>query len=58
MECRKSKTTIIMTVFFLSWLVCGCSVDKALDDWRACWTAVVALIVAIVCAAVLGWRDK
>ena len=48
----------LMTVFFLSWLVCGCSVDKALDDWRACWTAVVALIVAIVCAAVLGWRDK
>ena len=52
------KDKAIMTVFLISWLVCGCSVDKALDDWRACWVAVVALIVAIACAAVLGWRAK
>ena len=50
--------TAVGIIFFFAWLLCGCNVDQMLDDWRACWIAVVALIVAIVCAAVLGWRDK
>ena len=58
MECRKSKTTVIMTVFFIAMTLCGCSLERFFDDWRACWVAVVTLIVAIACAAVLGWRDK
>lgn len=41
-------------IFFVAWLLVGCSVEKACDDWRACVVAVVALIVAIACAAALG----
>ena len=48
----------MMYLFFAAWLLCGCSVDKMLDDWRACVVAIVALIVAIVVAAVLGWREE
>ena len=50
--------TTLMTVFFLSMVLCGCSLESFFDDWLACWVAVVTLIVAIACAAVLGWRDK
>ena len=45
-------------LFFFAWLLCGCSVDHMLDDWRAGWTAIVALIVAIVCVAVMAGKDK
>ena len=41
-------------IFFTAWLLCGSCVDMMLDDWRACWIAVVALIVAIVSAAFLA----
>ena len=41
-------------IFFVAWLVVGCSIDCICDDWRAFVIAVVALIVAIVCAAALG----
>lgn len=34
------------TAFFMAWLLCGCSIDNALDDWRACVVAVAALIVS------------
>ena len=44
-------------VFFFAWLLCGCSVDKMLDDWRAGWTAVVGLIVVILCIAVLARKE-
>ena len=48
----------LMIVFFGAWLLCGCSIDQALDDWRASVVAVVALIVAIVVAAVLGCKEE
>lgn len=44
-------------LFFISWLLCGCSIDQALDDWRAAVVAVITLITAVLSAAVLGWRD-
>ena len=43
--------------FFMSWLLCGCSIDQALDDWRACVIFVVALITAIICIAVLNTKE-
>lgn len=46
-----------MIVFLLSWLLCGCSIDQVFDDWRACVIFIIALITAVACAAVLGWRD-
>ena len=45
-------------ILFFAWLLCACSVDQMLDDWRAAWTAVVALIVVIACAAALGGSNK
>ena len=45
------------TVFFMAWLLCGCSIDSALDDWRACVVTVVALIVAIACIVVMSRRE-
>lgn len=41
-------------VFIASWLLCGCSMDQMFDDWRAAVITVVALIVTIVCTAVLA----
>lgn len=38
-------------------MLCGCSVDTMLDDWRSCIIAVVALIVAIACAAVISTKE-
>ena len=45
-------------LFFVSWLLCGCSIDQALDDWRACVIFVLALIVAIASIMALNWREK
>lgn len=45
-------------IFLMSWLLCACSVDQMLDDWRAGWTAVVALIVAIICAIAMSGKGK
>ena len=46
------------TAFFMAWLLCGCSIDNALDDWRACVVAVAALIMAIVSVAVMGDKHE
>lgn len=45
-------------IFFFAWLLCGCSIDHMLDDWRACIIFVIALIVAILCAVVLNYHDE
>lgn len=44
-------------IFFMSWLLCGCSIDQFFDDWRACVIFVVALITAIICIAVLNTKE-
>lgn len=49
---------VIPYIFFMSWLLCACSVDQMLDDWRAGWTVVVAVIVAIVCIIALNGNEK
>lgn len=47
-------------VFFTAWLLCGCSVEKICDDWRACVVFVIALIVAILAAVTVlaKYNDK
>lgn len=45
-------------IFFLAWLMCGCSVDQMLDDWRAGLIVIVALIVCIVTAMVITGGDE
>ena len=42
----------VMTVFFLAMLLCGCSVETVFDGGAP--VAVIALLVAIACAVVLG----
>ena len=45
-------------VFFTAWLLCGCSVEKIPDDWKACTVFVIGLATAILCAYVMGGGNK
>lgn len=44
-------------IFFLSWLLCGCSIDGIFDDWKACIVFIMALIVCIATALVMSGED-
>lgn len=52
------QSRMICVIFFISWLICGCSVDQAFDDPRAAWTMVVALIVIVVSAWLITGGDE
>ena len=43
-------------VFFFAWLLCGCTIDQALDNQLAGTIFAMAIIVAIACAWVIGHR--
>ena len=45
-------------IFFVSWLLCGCSIDQIFDDWRSCVIFVIALIVVIATAAAITRNDQ
>ena len=46
-------------VFFTAWVLCGCSVEKICDDWRACVIFVIALAVTVLAAGVIAMgKDK
>ena len=45
-------------VFFFAWLLCGCSVERICDDWRACVIFVIGLIVVIASAAAITRNDQ
>ena len=45
-------------IFFAAWLLCGCSVEKICDDWRACVIFVIGLIVVIATAAAITRNDQ
>lgn len=44
--------TALMTAFFLSMMLCGCSLETFFDGGAP--VAILALLVAIACAVVLG----
>lgn len=46
------KTDVLMTVFFLSWLLCGCSLETFFCDGAP--IAILSAIVAVAVAVVLG----
>ena len=48
---------LTVVLLFVSWLLCGCSVDMMFDDPRAAGTAAVALIVMVACTVALNRRD-
>ncbi len=41
-------------IFFAMWLLCGCAIETAMDDWRALLIVVVAIVVCVVIAALMG----
>ena len=45
-------------IFFISWLLCGCSIDSICDDPHATLIFIVALAVVILTAAVITIGDK
>jgi len=44
--------TALGCVFVAAWLLCGCTIDTALDDPRSGVVFLVALVVCVVIAAV------
>ena len=50
------KTDVLMTVFFLSWLLCGCSVETCMDSPANMAVTVISVIVAVACAWAMGHR--
>lgn len=48
---------IVSVVFFVAWLLCGCSIESICDDWRAALTFVIALAVTVLAAAVITIGD-
>lgn len=42
----------LMIVFFIAMLLCGCSVETVFDGGAP--LAILALLVAVACAAILG----
>lgn len=45
-------------MFFIGWLLCGCSIESICDDWRAMLVAIIALAVVVLSAAVITIGDK
>jgi len=45
----------LITVFFASWLLCGCSVEKFFDGGAP--VAILAALVAVASAIILGHKD-
>ena len=46
------------TVFFLAFVLCGCSIDSIFESPRAAVVFIIALAVTILCAAVLAFEYK
>ena len=46
----------LMIIFFIAMMICGCSVESFFDGGAP--VAILALLVAIACAAVLGHRQE
>ena len=46
---------IIPYIFFISWILCGCSIESFFDGGAP--VAILAVLVAIACAYVLGHKD-
>lgn len=45
-------------IFFISWMLCGCSIDSICDDPHATLIFIAALAVVVLAAAVITIGDK
>lgn len=49
------RETALMTVFFMAWLLCGCSVESFFDGgWPV---AVLAALVAVAVAMIMASKE-
>ena len=48
---------VIPYIFFAAWLLCGCSIESMFESPACSAVTILALIVAVACAAVMGHRD-
>ncbi len=44
-------------IFFAMWIMCGCTVETMMDDWRSCLVVIIALVVCAVTAALMGGEE-
>ena len=44
-------------LFFISWLLCGCSIESIFESPKKSVVFIVALIITILCAAVITIGD-
>ena len=49
---------VICRLCLIAWLTAGATIENIFDDWHAAIIFVVAIIVTVVCAAVITWNDK
>lgn len=45
-------------LFFMSWLLCGCSIESIFESPKKSVVFIVALIITILCAAVITIGDN
>jgi len=50
------KNSILMTIFFMAWLLCGCSLETFFCGGAP--FVILAALVAVGCAIILGHRQK
>ncbi len=50
------RTDTLMTMFFMALVLCGCGVESFFDGGAP--LAILAALVAIACAAILGNRQE
>lgn len=48
---------MIGTLFFIAFMVCGCSVETCMDSPQNMAVTVIAALVAILCAWAMGKRN-
>lgn len=51
------KETVIGTIFWVALVICGCGVDSFFDSPTSAVTLIIVLIVAGLCAMVLGSKE-
>lgn len=49
---------VLGTIFFLAFVLCGCSVDSIFESPKAAVIFIIALVVTVLCAAVITIGDK
>ncbi len=52
------KRKVIGVAFFTSWMLCGCAIETAMDDWRAGLIVVISAVVCAVTAALITGGDE